>query len=451
MNIKLFIADYVDSNRLVNLTTKLRYEKSKHIKNEIVSITGWLPQDAKDIERIWCIHHNILKRPTCEYCNTNECKFINFAKGGYAKYCSNKCQTSNKNKVSNLSVRAIKEDIDKSVSNNDVVSIGTKIGMLKDYQDFLLREAEAITGVLFTDWRQAYYHYISKEKEIPNCLNCNTPLEIQSNGSLHGYSKHCNKKCYDNNSALRSINAVDIRANMTVKQNNLRSKRFVATISKIETNGLSKAQNIANIASITKYNTINEEGLNTHQISSRKAAITQQTTLCENGLSISKNIGRKSAITRHLNGTNYIPNSVSKEATKYIEKFIIDNNIDKDLCLYGINELSIMHDNLLTISKTAKYDLVVFKDSSSLANKDLNGIELVLEYDGPCWHATKTDIKRHPYKIMPAIGNMTYIEKFRQDEAKRNVILEHTSAERFIRVRGGKKTKTIEDIKNATL
>lgn len=113
----------------------------------------------------------------------------------------------------------------------------------------------------------------------------------------------------------------------------------------------------------------------------------------------------------------------SKSARDYIEKFIIENNINKELCMFGDGKNKELWQNIkVPFSdklRFALYDLVVFNDIQSKNAKNINNITLILEYNGP-WHYRISDILNEHEKATPYRSNtMTKIESIQLDEAKR--------------------------------
>lgn len=105
-------------------------------------------------------------------------------------------------------------------------------------------------------------------------------------------------------------------------------------------------------------------------------------------------------------------NSYSKIATKFIDNYIIKNNLDKNLCLYGENEFYIRFEN-----KIYFYDLVKFKTVDGLKSKNCEDIELILEYDGKFWHPNID--QSITYREFPMIKQgMSYREKYLYDLKK---------------------------------
>lgn len=116
----------------------------------------------------------------------------------------------------------------------------------------------------------------------------------------------------------------------------------------------------------------------------------------------------------------------SNSARSYIKSFINTMCLDNSLCMYDdgengkeefwqIIEVPFMHKLRYT-----KYDLVVFKDKESFDQKDIKGITLVLEYNGP-WHYRLSDIDVSDYNTpaTPYPNSMSKIESIQLDEAKR--------------------------------
>lgn len=130
----------------------------------------------------------------------------------------------------------------------------------------------------------------------------------------------------------------------------------------------------------------------------------------------------------------------SKSATKYIKKFIKDNSIDENLCLYGNDELKIKKD----VYNEYFFDLVVFKSLDGLMLKNIEDISIILEYDGCHWHPnidqaiTFSDVK------IPRM-NKTYREKYRKDLLKKKFArdLVMKSNGKFILIREEKRNKNL--------
>jgi hypothetical protein len=109
----------------------------------------------------------------------------------------------------------------------------------------------------------------------------------------------------------------------------------------------------------------------------------------------------------------------SKSAKKYIEQFLIDNNINPNRCFYAggghsgneYYQIIDLHDK----KKVVMYDLVVFK------NLEFKEIELILEYNGP-WHYTISDVIERPddKSVWFLTNSCTIKASYEKDIAKLN-------------------------------
>lgn len=126
----------------------------------------------------------------------------------------------------------------------------------------------------------------------------------------------------------------------------------------------------------------------------------------------------------------------SRAADRYIKEYINKNQINEKCCYFhggGISNREFFQ--MITIPAQNKkryvsYDLVVFKDYQSAINKELNKIDIVLEYNG-AWHYTREEIKGHetelsvPYKN--TINRTTKEESVVFDEAKLNHVKKYAN------------------------
>lgn len=78
------------SNMKTNLISKWYLERVE-IFNQIIEETNWLPNDAKMVERLYCLDNNLISRPKCKCCNINEIVYSGHTK--YEQYCSYSCGT----------------------------------------------------------------------------------------------------------------------------------------------------------------------------------------------------------------------------------------------------------------------------------------------------------------------------------------------------------------------
>lgn len=118
----------------------------------------------------------------------------------------------------------------------------------------------------------------------------------------------------------------------------------------------------------------------------------------------------------------------SKAAESFIRRFIAENKITEERCFFkngGVNGMEFFQ---MIYSETLKkkiyisYDLVVFKDESSAVKKDLNNIELILEYNGP-WHYKENEVKvRGNLPATPYKKSKTIKETYEFDLFKMNVL-----------------------------
>jgi hypothetical protein len=234
--------------------------------------------------------------------------------------------------------------------------------------------------------------------KYPNCLVCNKHVTtFQKNFSTGYYGKFCNHKC---NRAYN--NPHDYMSTETDKK--MRNKLSVAR-KLLFKNGMPE-----------KWKKKLSDSASKEVVKNKK----KKTNLDRYGV---ENAG--------ILGAYY-----SKSATIYINKFIELNGIDKNLCFYYDKDLGkkeffqMLYTPILDKQKYYSYDLVVFKDLDSFTKKDLNGIELVLEYNGP-WHYLKKDVINHENeKAVPYTKNNTYKytkkEVYEMDKIKIEHILKYS-------------------------
>lgn len=110
------IIEYVKDKYGKYSTTKIKRLSNKTIQ-KIINRTTYL-QDAKLIERIYHIEHNLYSRPKCEVCGNEITKF-SFSTNGYKNYCSNKCETilNKKKRVEGIKKKLFSKIINKLKNN----------------------------------------------------------------------------------------------------------------------------------------------------------------------------------------------------------------------------------------------------------------------------------------------------------------------------------------------
>lgn len=81
------------SSMKIDLRNKFYIDNYK-IFNQIINITKFLDDDAKMVERLYCIENNITEKVLCKGCNNNYIEFDSFVR--YDKYCSYSCSATNR-------------------------------------------------------------------------------------------------------------------------------------------------------------------------------------------------------------------------------------------------------------------------------------------------------------------------------------------------------------------
>jgi len=124
----------------------------------------------------------------------------------------------------------------------------------------------------------------------------------------------------------------------------------------------------------------------------------------------------------------------SKAACKFIGNFIAERKIDPLRCFFhDVHGKREFFQNIVlgnNKKRFVSYDLVVFKNIESAIKKDLQQIEIVLEYNGS-WHYTKDEILGHENEpAVPYTKNNTYTltkqEVYDIDNAKLKHMLQFT-------------------------
>jgi hypothetical protein len=120
----------------------------------------------------------------------------------------------------------------------------------------------------------------------------------------------------------------------------------------------------------------------------------------------------------------------SKSGLKYIQQFLIDNQIDDDCCYYKGGGCTGKEFYQMIECDGKKryfsYDLVVFKNAESAKSANVKDIMLVLEYNG-IWHYKSSDVigkenePSHPYPNAPSKINV-----INSDKIKLNHIAQYT-------------------------
>lgn len=123
----------------------------------------------------------------------------------------------------------------------------------------------------------------------------------------------------------------------------------------------------------------------------------------------------------------------SKSAELFIRNYILENNINENKCYFkngGINNKEFFQ--MIKINEKFRYfsyDLVIFKTEIDAINKNLNNIELILEYNGP-WHYLETEVMylghlpATPYKNNK--NTKTISETYNLDYIKKEHMLKYT-------------------------
>lgn len=113
----------------------------------------------------------------------------------------------------------------------------------------------------------------------------------------------------------------------------------------------------------------------------------------------------------------------SKAAEKYILKFLKNNNISHERCFfkYGNEKefFQMIFDDQLNKYKYFSYDLVVFKTKEDKQTKNLENIDLILEYNGP-WHYKKDEVDDLQAPCTPYPNSVSIYESIKSDELKLN-------------------------------
>jgi len=112
-SIKNTINEY--RNKYKNNYTKLLL-KSNHFP-EIVKLTSFLSDNATIRERIFCIEHDLTKKPTCIQCG----KPLNFIRDHYPTYCSKRCGMHSpivQNKIKQTSLK--RYGVENAMQNEEV-------------------------------------------------------------------------------------------------------------------------------------------------------------------------------------------------------------------------------------------------------------------------------------------------------------------------------------------
>lgn len=138
---------------------------------------------------------------------------------------------------------------------------------------------------------------------------------------------------------------------------------------------------------------------------------------------------RKTNLERHgVENAGVLGAFHSKSATEYIIKFLKEMNISPDRCFYHDKEndkrefFQMIHIPFLEKKKYCSYDLIVFETKKDAEVKNLDTVELVLEYNGP-WHYLKEEVDGHENeKAVPYKNNNSYMytkaEVYEMDKLK---------------------------------
>ena len=124
---------------------------------------------------------------------------------------------------------------------------------------------------------------------------------------------------------------------------------------------------------------------------------------------------RKTNLERHgVENAGVLGAFHSKSATEYIIRFLKERNISPDRCYYHDKEndkrefFQMIFVPFLEKKKYCSYDLIVFETKKYADEKNLDKIELVLEYNGP-WHYLKEEVDGHENeKAVPYKNNNSY-------------------------------------------
>lgn len=297
-----------------------------------------------------------------------------------------------------------------------------KISKLKVQKEPYYRDLLNVTNFLSPDSTamERIYCLINNVTSIPICERegCGKYVKFPHHLSKNDryYRRFCSTKCSNNDTNVQMEKSKTCMSNYGVdnpsKNDHIHQKKVKTanknyggfamastTLSKIirETNILKYGNAIPSKSLIIK-NKIKQSHINRSKNEKR----------------ISSEKRKQTMILKY--GIDHSPiNFYSKIASKYIEHFISENNLNKNLCLYGQDEFFIRKNN-----KIYFFDLVKFKTLEGLKSKNYNDIELILEYDGKFWHPTINECIT--YRNTPMIKQgMTYREKFLYDLKKKKV------------------------------
>jgi len=213
----------------------------------------------------------------------------------------------------------------------------------------------------FSEMVYCIYHGLSQK---PSCHMCSKHTSFR--GFKKGYSKYCSHKCYWNDLPNYDNNGFG------TKDLELRKKYSQKGAATRKSNG----------------------SYNFSESHKKKLSLSAKRTIPQK---------RKTSKERYgVENPGVMGGGSSKAANIYIKKFIEDRNIDIECCYFRDEKLNKKEFfQMIKVPKSNKlkyvqYDLVVFKDRKSAAEKKIKDIVLVLEYNGP-WHYTLEQTLNDPY------------------------------------------------------
>ena len=177
-----------------------------HLKESIIGVTNYLPEDCRFTERLYHLAHNIESRPLCKNCKNNYVNFKHF-KGGYNLFCSDKCSKSYVKRrdlsITNyLSREEILEQL-KKFSTNNIDGLIRSINFAVEHK--LLKESiiEA-TNYLPIDCRfsERIYQLINNLTSRPLCKTCKQNY-ITFKDFHNGYHRFCSETCSRNDPEVK--------------------------------------------------------------------------------------------------------------------------------------------------------------------------------------------------------------------------------------------------------
>ena len=181
-------------NLTILVSNIVQVAQYKLLKESIIEVTNYLPEDCKFIERIYQIIYSLDSRPLCKNCQNNYVGFKNF-KFGYYSFCSNRCfKTYAKERDESITEYLSREEIVEYLKYFSMDNIKTFIIKITQTQKYKVVKESIIkvTSYLSTDctFSERLYHIVNNLTSRPVCKICKQNY-VNFKDFYRGYHSHC--------------------------------------------------------------------------------------------------------------------------------------------------------------------------------------------------------------------------------------------------------------------